>query len=217
MNKQSVLEWIARGRIVPVVRAGSADEALQAVDALLEGGIDVLEITMTVPGAVEVIRSLSERFGGQALIGAGTVLSPEDAAACVAAGARFLVSPGLDVATVRAAHAAGVPMMPGALTPTEVITAMRAGADMVKIFPASAVGGPKYLKALRGPLPDVKLLATGGVNATTAADYLAAGANALGVGAELVDMAALKAGDDAVITARAKELVAIVKAARAGR
>jgi 2-dehydro-3-deoxyphosphogluconate aldolase/(4S)-4-hydroxy-2-oxoglutarate aldolase len=203
--------------IVPVVRAASAELALRAAEAVLAGGISIFEITMTVPDAPAVIRALAARLGTRAVVGAGTVLDAEAAARCLDAGAAFIVSPGFDPATVAAAHARGVPAMPGALTPTEVIAAWKAGADMVKIFPASAVGGPKYLRALRGPLPDVKLLPTGGVNATTAADYIAAGAAALGVGSELVDPAALARGDDALLTTRARELVAAVAAARARR
>lgn len=205
--------------IVPVVRASSPELAVRAAEAVLAGGISIFEITMTVPDAVSVIRSLVARFRDRAVVGAGTVLDADAAGRCIDAGAAFIVSPGFDAATVAAAHARGVPAMPGALTPTEVITAVKAGADMVKIFPASAVGGPKYLRALRGPLPDVKLLPTGGVNASTAGDYIAAGAAALGVGSELVDPAALARGDDAVLTERARELVAAVRKARgvAGR
>jgi 2-dehydro-3-deoxyphosphogluconate aldolase/(4S)-4-hydroxy-2-oxoglutarate aldolase len=203
--------------IVPVVRAASAELALRAAEAVLAGGISIFEITMTVPDAPAVIRALAARLGSRAVVGAGTVLDAEAAARCLDAGAAFIVSPGFDPATVAAAHARGVPAMPGALTPTEVIAAWKAGADMVKIFPASAVGGPKYLRALRGTLPEVKLLPTGGVNATTAADYIAAGAAALGVGSELVDPAALARGDDALLTTRARELVAAVAAARARR
>ncbi len=182
---------------------------------MLAGGISVFEITMTVPGAVDVIRELCERFRGRALIGAGTVLNPDDALTCIDAGAQFIVGPGLNLATIAAAHAREVPAMPGALTPTEVITAWEAGADMVKIFPCGAVGGAKYLRALRGPLPQVRMLPTGGVSAVTAGDYIASGASALGVGSELIDPAALAAGDDHVLTERASELVAAVKAARA--
>jgi len=200
---------------VPVVRAPSAELAVRATDAVLAGGISVFEITMTVPGAVEVIRLLTQRLRGQALIGAGTVLTPEDALACIDAGAAFIVGPGLNLATIAAAHQRDVPVMPGALTPTEVITAWQAGADMVKIFPCGALGGAKYLRALRGPLPQVRMLPTGGVSATTAADYIAAGASALGVGSELIDTTALAAGQDRALTERAQELVAVVAAARA--
>jgi len=201
--------------IVPVVRAPSPELAIRAAEAVLAGGVSIFEITMTVPNATAAIRALVDKFGARAVVGAGTVLDAEAARACIEAGAAFIVSPGLDLATIAAAHERGVPMMPGALTPTEVITAWKAGADMVKIFPASAVGGPKYLKALRGPLPDVKMLPTGGVNAQTAGEYIAAGAAALGVGSELVDIAALGRGEDSVLTDRARELVAAVQTARA--
>jgi len=214
-EKAQVLRWITDVGIVPVVRAPSAALALRAVEALMAGGISVFEITMTVPGAVEVIRELAGRLRGQAIVGAGTVLTPDVARACLEAGAQFIVSPGLNPDVVAAARAANVAVMPGALTPTEVIAAVACGADMVKIFPCSAVGGPSYLKALKGPLPDVKLLPTGGVNANTALSYFEAGASAVGVGGELVDMKALQAGDDAGLTARARALVGIVRDARA--
>lgn len=213
-TKEELLKRLEQDVLVPVVRAPSAELATLAVEAILEGGISIFEITLTVPGAVEVIQNLRQRFGARALIGAGTVLSAEQAAACLDAGAQFVVSPGLDLATVELVKRRGAPIMPGALTPTEVITAWKAGADMVKIFPCSAMGGAKYLKALKGPLPQVKMLPTGGVNASTAHEYLAAGAAALGIGSELVDAQALAAGKVDVITARAKELVAAVSAAR---
>ena len=214
-KRESIRRYIEEIGVVPVVRAPSADLALRAAEAVLAGGISVFEITMTVPGAVDVIRELSERFRGRALIGAGTVLTPEDALMCIDAGAKFIVGPGLNLATIAAAHTRDVPMMPGALTPTEVITAWQADADMVKIFPCGAVGGAKYLRALRGPLPQVRMLPTGGVSVATAADYIASGASALGVGSELIDTAALAAGQDQSLTDRARELVAAVRAARA--
>ena len=215
MSRADVCRRIEAVGIVPVVRAPSPELAMRAAEAVLAGGISIFEITMTVPNATAAIRSLVDRLGDRAIVGAGTVLDAAAAHACIEAGAAFIVSPGLDLPTIAAAHERGVPIMPGALTPTEVITAWKAGADMVKIFPASAVGGPKYLKALRGPLPDVKLLPTGGVNAQTAGEYIAAGAAALGVGSELVDTAALVRGEDAVLTERARELCAAVAAARA--
>ena len=215
MSRAEICRRVEEVGIVPVVRAPSAELALRAAEAVLAGGISIFEITMTVPDAPAVIRTLVQRLGDRAVVGAGTVLDADAAHRCIEAGAAFIVSPGFDLATIVAAHERDVPIMPGALTPTEVITAWKAGADMVKIFPASAVGGPKYLKALKGPLPDVKMLPTGGVNASTAGEFIAAGASALGVGSELVDIAALKRGEDAVITARARELVAAVQAARA--
>lgn len=216
-EREELVKRIERGTLVPVVRAPTADLAVKAVEAILEGGISTFEITLTVPGAVQVIESLVKRFASRALIGAGTVLSAEQAAACIDVGAQFIVSPGFDAATVELVLRRGLPCMPGALTPTEVITAWKAGVDMVKIFPCSAMGGAKYLKSLKGPLPQVKMLPTGGVNATTVHEYLAAGAAALGIGSELVDAQALAAGKLDVITARAKELVDAVASSRALR
>jgi 2-dehydro-3-deoxyphosphogluconate aldolase/(4S)-4-hydroxy-2-oxoglutarate aldolase len=215
MTRAEVCLGIEEVGMVPIVRVASAKLAIRAVEAVLAGGVSIFEITMTVPDAIGVIRSLAGRFGGKAIIGAGTVLTAEDARACIDAGAQFIVSPGLDLPTIEAAHARDVPIMPGALTPTEVITAWKAGADMVKIFPCSAMGGAKYLRALRGPLPQVKMLPTGGVSLATVHEYIAAGAAALGIGSELVDPVALEAGGDATLTERARELVAAVRAARA--
>jgi 2-dehydro-3-deoxyphosphogluconate aldolase/(4S)-4-hydroxy-2-oxoglutarate aldolase len=213
----NVLERIREVGIIPVVRATSADEALAAVEAIRAGGIPILEITMTVPGAVQIIAGLARRIGGEALIGAGTVLDPETARACIDAGARFVVSPSLDVATIETCNTLDVPVFPGALTPTEVVTAWKAGADAVKVFPANAVGGASYLKSLKAPLPQIELIPTGGVNLKTVADFVAAGAFALGVGADLVDLAALRKGDAASITEKARQYVDAVAAARASR
>ena len=214
MKESEVTQRIEQLGIVPVVRAPSPELADRAIDALLEGGISVFEVTLTVPRATELILSLVQRLGGRAVVGAGTVLDPDEAERCIEAGASFIVSPGFDAGVVEVARRKGVAVMPGALTPTEVIRAWRSGAAMVKIFPCSAVGGAKYLKALRGPLPDVKLLPTGGVNLETAADYIRAGAAALGVGGELVDAAALKAGRTQELTNRARSLVQAVQSAR---
>lgn len=215
MNRAEVCRQIEEIGVVPVVRAPSPELAVRAVEAMLAGGISVFEITMTVPDAVEVIRTLVSRLGTRAIVGAGTVLSPSDALACIEAGAQFIVSPGLDLPTIEAVHRKEIPMMPGALTPTEVITAWKAGADVVKVFPCSAVGGAKYLRALRGPLPQVKLMPTGGVNLATVREYIEAGAVALGLGSELVDIGLLQAGQDAVLTSRARELSDAVHATRA--
>lgn len=214
MNHREVCESIERIGIVPVVRAKDPELAALAVEALLQGGISIFEITMTVPGAVELIGSLCQRYAGRAVVGAGTVLGVDQARACIDAGARFVVSPGLDLSTVEYCRSRDVPVMPGALTPTEVITAWKAGADMVKIFPCSAVGGAKYLKALKAPLPEIKLLPTGGVSLLTAHEYIAAGASALGMGAELVDVSAIQAGQANVVTQRARELVQVVNQAK---
>ena len=214
MTRAEVCRQIERVGLVPVIRAPSPELAVQAAEAILAGGVSVFEITMTVPDAPGVIRLLRARLGERALVGAGTVLDAAGARACIDAGAAFIVSPGFDAATVALAHEAGIAAMPGALTPTEVITAWKAGADVVKIFPASALGGASYLRALKAPLPEVKLMPTGGVNLSTVKDFLAAGAVALGVGSELVDMASLTAGRAEVLTQRATEFVAAVAAAR---
>lgn len=217
MTRGETCRWIEDVGIVAVVRAPSPEIAIRGVDALLTGGVSIFEITMTVPNAQSVIRLLAARFQDAALIGAGTVLSADDARVCVDAGAQFIVSPGLDLGTIDAAQSLNVAVAPGALTPTEVITAIKAGADMVKIFPCSAVGGAKYLKALKGPLPHVKLLPTGGISASNAHEFIEAGAAAIGIGSELVDIAALTEGRDAELSARARELVKAVAAARTAR
>lgn len=214
LTRAEVCRRIETVGLVPVIRAPSPELALRAAEAILAGGISVFEITMTVPDAPEVIRQLRARLADRALIGAGTVLDANGARACIEAGAQFIVGPGFDAPTLATAHEAGVAMMPGALTPTEVIAAWRAGADVVKIFPASAMGGASYLRALKGPLPQVPLMPTGGVNLGTAHDFLDAGAVALGVGSELVDVRALNEGRADVLTERARQFVAAVAAAR---
>lgn len=215
MSKDRVLAIIREVGIVPVVRAESADEAGRAIDAIRAGGVPVLEITMTVPGALHLIEDLARRFGQGAVVGVGTVLDPETARACILAGAQFVVTPTLNRDTIACCRRYGVPIVPGALTPTEVLTAWEAGADMVKVFPCSALGGASYIRALKAPLPQIDLVPTGGVNLDTAADFIKAGSAALGVGADLVDLKALRDGKAALITERAQKLVAIVKAARA--
>uniref|UniRef100_UPI002231C717 bifunctional 4-hydroxy-2-oxoglutarate aldolase/2-dehydro-3-deoxy-phosphogluconate aldolase n=1 Tax=Caldinitratiruptor microaerophilus TaxID=671077 RepID=UPI002231C717 len=195
-------------RVVAIVRAGSAEAALRAARAILEGGIRVLEVALTTPGGLEAIRALAGETDG-ALVGAGTVLDAETAVAAVRAGARFLVSPGLFPEVVRAGHRHGVPVLPGAATPTEIAAALEAGADLVKVFPASALG-PGFVRAVREALPQAPLVPTGGVGADNAAEWLRAGAAALGVGG------ALTRGDPAGIAARARELVAAVRAAASG-
>jgi 2-dehydro-3-deoxyphosphogluconate aldolase/(4S)-4-hydroxy-2-oxoglutarate aldolase len=214
MNAEYVKKRIIEIGIVPVVRASSSREAMLAVDAICSGGIPVAEITMTVPGAVEIIRELAKTRGSDVLIGAGTVLDAETAAQCLDAGAQFIVSPGLDVNTIELVAKRGSVIMAGALTPTEVITAWKAGADFVKVFPCGQVGGPKYIQALRGPLPNIPLVPTGGVNLTTAVDFILAGSAALGVGGELVQSSALKDGHPEIITDAARKFVELVKLGR---
>lgn len=214
MNKAEIVETIRDIGIIPVVRAQSADEAMVAIDAIREGGIPLLEITMTVPGAVGVIKQVSQRYGAEALVGAGTVLDGETARVCILAGAQFIVSPSLDLETIAVCRRYGVPVMPGALTPTEVVQAWSAGADFVKVFPAGALGGASYIKSLKAPLPQIELVPTGGVSLKTAGDFIKAGASALGVGADLVDVKAIREGQQLVITERAREFVRIVQEAR---
>ncbi len=214
MTKEEVRRRIIEVGICPVVRAQSPEQAVAATEAVCAGGIPVVEITMTVPGAVEVIAELSRTVSKDILVGAGTVLDAETAQRCIDAGAQFLVSPGFDLATVKLANAQKKLIMAGALTPTEVITAWNAGADFVKIFPCGNLGGAAYIKALKGPLPQVPMVPTGGVNMQTAADFIKAGAAALGIGGELVSAGALKSGNLALITETARQFVNIVREAR---
>ena len=214
MDKQKVRERIMEIGIVPVVRASSAGEACIAAEAVCQGGIPIVEITMTVPGAVELIRELVENCGSEVLIGAGTVLNSDAARRCIDAGAEFLVSPGLNLETVAFAAGEGKLIMAGALTPTEVMAAWDAGADFVKIFPCGQVGGAKYIKALKGPFPQIPFIPTGGVNLNTAAEFLEAGSVALGIGGELVQADALKANRPEIIVENARKFLAIVKHTR---
>jgi 2-dehydro-3-deoxyphosphogluconate aldolase / (4S)-4-hydroxy-2-oxoglutarate aldolase len=200
---------------VPVVRAATVEEAALAVEAIAAGGIPVVEITMTVPNAISVIREVAEQYGNKILIGAGTVTTEEQAESCLRAGAEFLVSPGFAASVLEVARAAGRLAIPGALTPTELMTAQNHGARLVKIFPCGNVGGAKYLKSLKGPFPNASLIPTGGVNAANAAEFINAGAFALGVGADLVDATALRTGNLQKITSAAQELVHAVNSARA--
>jgi len=215
MNKAEIIKHIEDLGLVPVVRASSADEAMQAIDAIKAGGVNVLEITMTVPGAVKVIEKVADKYGSDVLVGAGTVLDPETARACLLAGAQFIVSPALNLDTIAICQRYSAPVMPGVLTPTEVITAWSAGADLVKVFPCGSVGGASYVKNLKGPFPQIKIIPTGGVSLTTAADFIKAGASALGVGTDLVDVKAIREGNPQVVTDRAKQFLDIVREARA--
>jgi 2-dehydro-3-deoxyphosphogluconate aldolase/(4S)-4-hydroxy-2-oxoglutarate aldolase len=215
MDKQRVRERIIEIGIVPVVRASSPAEACLAADAVRQGGIPIVEITMTVPGALDVIRELVKNCGSDVLVGAGTVLNAESARRCIDAGAQFLVSPGLNLETVAFSAREGKLIMAGALTPTEVMAAWDAGADIIKVFPCGQVGGAKYIKALKGPFPQIPFIPTGGVNLNTAAEFLEAGCVALGIGGELVQADALKANKPEIIAENAKKFLAIVKHTRA--
>jgi 2-dehydro-3-deoxyphosphogluconate aldolase/(4S)-4-hydroxy-2-oxoglutarate aldolase len=217
MNREEIKKRITDIGVLPVIRASSSHEAKLAVEAVYDGGISVVEITMTVPGAIEIIRELSKSRGSDVLIGAGTVLDAEAAQRCLDAGAQFVVSPGLDLETMEFVLKQGKVMMPGALSPSEIVRAWKAGADFVKVFPCGSVGGAKYIKALKGPLPQIPMIPTGGVNLETAADFILAGSEALGVGGELVQTAALKAGKPEIIAEAARKFVEIVQQARASR
>jgi 2-dehydro-3-deoxyphosphogluconate aldolase/(4S)-4-hydroxy-2-oxoglutarate aldolase len=215
MKKEAVLSAIAEIGIVPVVRTENADGAIRAVEAIHRGGIRAAEITMTVPGAIRALEKLADEFGDRIVLGAGTVLDPETARACMLAGAEFLVTPSLNVATIEIAKRYSKLITPGALTPTEVLTAWQAGGDIIKIFPCSAVGGAKYIKALRAPFPQIKMMPTGGVNLETTGDFLKAGSCAVAVGGELIDSANIRAGRFEIFEERAKRfLEAIAKARR---
>ncbi len=211
MDKRKILQHMHELGLVPVLRATSAAEAMTIADAILAGGVNILEVTMTVPGAVHVIEQLANHHGDKLLLGAGTVLDAETARTCLLAGAQFIVSPALDVRTIELCRRYSAPIMPGALTPTEILTAWQAGADVVKVFPCSALGGAKYLKALQGPLPQIQIIPTGGVSLSTAEEFLAAGAFALGVGGDLVDAKAAREGRTSVITESARKYVDVVK------
>ena len=210
MQKSEVLHQLRTLGLLPVLRADSIDQALAFAEAIAAGGVTALEITMTVPGALQVMRKLAETRP-DLLIGAGTVLDPETARICILEGAQFVVSPALNLGTVEMCHRYSIAVLPGALTPTEIVTAWQAGADVVKVFPASAMGGAAYLKSVKAPLPQVELIPTGGVSLATAEHFLQAGAFALGVGADLVDPRAMAEGHPERVTETARKYLQIVK------
>ena len=215
MTRSSTLSTLRDVGIIPVIRADSGDAALAVVEALLGAGLAVAEITMTVPGAIEVISSVTKRFGDRVLVGAGTVTDAPTAQRAIDAGATFVVTPCLVSAVIDAARRADVAVLPGALTPTEVFEAHQQGGDMVKVFPAQSVGGAAYLRGLRGPFPKIPLVPTGGVTLDTVRDLFDAGAAAVGVGGELISRDALARRDYAAIGALAAQFLGAVRAARA--
>ncbi|HLJ26222.1 MAG TPA: bifunctional 4-hydroxy-2-oxoglutarate aldolase/2-dehydro-3-deoxy-phosphogluconate aldolase [Candidatus Angelobacter sp.] len=217
MTKAEVRERITSIGIVPVIRASSAEKAFLAVDALQNGGIPVVEVTLTVPGAERVIESLRKRFDGDLLVGAGTVLNAESAKRCLQAGAQFIVAPGFNAGTVAFVNSEEILIVAGGLTPTEILAAWESGSGLVKVFPCNAVGGPSYIKSLKGPFPQIPFIPTGGVNLQTAADFIRAGSEALGVGGELVPASALDSGKPEVITGLAKQFMQIVQEARSSK
>lgn len=203
MRKEDSLARLYETGVVAIMRANSSDQLLAAADAIKAGDVNAIEVTMTTPGALEVIRQAVARYGNEVLFGAGTVLDPETARAAILAGAQFVVAPSLNVATIALCRRYDVPVMPGAYTPTEILTAWEAGADIVKVFPAS-VGGPEYIKAVKAPLPQVKLMPVGGVDLDTTAAFIRAGSDVVAVGSALVDQKLLDARDYDTITARAR-------------
>jgi 2-dehydro-3-deoxyphosphogluconate aldolase/(4S)-4-hydroxy-2-oxoglutarate aldolase len=213
MPDSSDLTRVLETGAVAVLRAPSGEVLADVVEAILAGGIDCIEITFTVPKAHRVLEAVADRLGDRVLLGAGTVLDPETARVALLAGARFIVSPNVNVSTIEVCKRYTALAMPGAFTPTEILTAWEAGADIVKVFP-SEIGGPGYLKALRGPLPHVRLMPTGGVTLQTAADFLKAGACALGIGSSLVSAEAVKNRDLAGIERLARQFVAIIRQTR---
>jgi 2-dehydro-3-deoxyphosphogluconate aldolase/(4S)-4-hydroxy-2-oxoglutarate aldolase len=214
MTKEQVRQQILDVGILPVVRVSSSQLAITATEAVFAGGIPIIEVTMTVPNAIDVIAHLALALGNEVTVGAGTVLDAVTARRCIAAGAQFLVSPVFDAPTVKLANREHRLMIAGALTPTEIVAAWNGGSDLVKVFPCGNVGGPKYIKALKAPLPHVPLIPTGGVSLATAAAFIRAGASALGIGTELISESALASGDVIQITRTAQEFVAIVRDAR---
>src|SRR5881409_3994630 len=210
MSKEEQLRRVLDCGIVAVVRSPDGGQLVEVCRALADGGVTVVEITMTVPDALDVVRRVRAALGDRVLLGAGTILDPETARAALLAGAEYIVAPTLNLDVIRLCRRYDKLVMPGAFTPTEVLTAWEAGADVVKVFPADVVG-PAFFKAVRGPLPQVKLMPTGGVDLTTAAEFLKAGAVCLGVGGQLVEPRAVAAGDFARITQLARQYVAVVR------
>jgi 2-dehydro-3-deoxyphosphogluconate aldolase/(4S)-4-hydroxy-2-oxoglutarate aldolase len=213
-TKEKSLEKIRTVRLIPIVRTPSPEDASRAAEAVIAGGIGIAEITMTVPHALRVLEQVAEKFAGDVLLGAGTVLDPETCRAAILAGAEFIVTPALDPRVIEMARRYSKPCLPGALTPTEVVTAWQAGADMVKIFPCGPVGGPRYIKALKGPLPHIDMVPTGGVSLETAAQFIEAGSTAVAVGSELVDVKILQEGNLEVITERSKKFLEAIRSAK---
>jgi len=212
-GREAIVQSIERAGVVAVIRMKEPDKLRAVVDAIADGGIRALEVTMTVPGAVELIRRLVPTLPAGVVLGAGTVLDAETAARVIDAGAQFVISPVFKRTVIDACHAWGVAAMPGCFTPTEIFEAWEAGADVVKVFPATSLG-PGFFKDVRGPLPHIKLMPTGGVTLDNAGDWIRAGAVAVGIGTALLDAAAIAAGDFDVLRSNAARVVANVRSAR---
>lgn len=215
-SREKALCRIRELGVVPIIRVSTPENAFRAVEAVVAGGVSIVEVTMGVPNALRVMEHVVEKFGDSVLLGAGTVLDTETCRAALLAGAEFIVTPALDVKVIETARRYSKACVPGALTPTEIVAAWQAGADMVKVFPCAPVGGPQYLKSLRGPLPQIDFVPTGGVDLETTPEYIRAGAAAVAVGGELVSGKALREGKTEVITANARKFLEAVRSARAG-
>ena len=213
MKKEEILNWVVDRGVVAVVRLGSSGQLMEVAQAIKAGGVDVIEFTMTTPNALGIIEESARQFGGEVLLGAGTVLDSETARAAILAGAKFVVAPTLSRATMEMCHRYGVVAIPGAMTPTEILTAWEWGADLVKVFPAG-LGGPGYIKDILAPLPQVRLVPTGGVEPGNAAEFIRAGAAAVAVGSALVDKQAVAEGKFDILTERARQLAAAVREGR---
>jgi len=215
-DKASNIKLLIDGGVVPVVRAKSTNDAMKIVYAIKEGGINTVEITMTIPGAIGVMEEVAKKFGDEVLLGAGTVLDAETARTSILAGAEFVVSPCLNEDLIRICKRYAKMVIPGAMTPTEILKAWEMGADIVKVFPAGNLGGPEYIKAIKAPLPQILLNPTGGVNLENAAEFIRAGASIISVGSALVDKKAVAEGKFEVLTSKAKQFVEEIKKARGG-
>jgi 2-dehydro-3-deoxyphosphogluconate aldolase / (4S)-4-hydroxy-2-oxoglutarate aldolase len=214
MEKREVFNRMVSEGLIPVIRVASVTEAMDVADAIKEGGVTLIEITMSVPGALDAIKELTKKYKDDIIMGAGTLLDTETGRAALLAGAQFLVTPTLNLELIELAHRYSAVIVPGAATPTEILTAWNAGADMVKVFPAAQLGGPEYIKALRGPLPQVLYVPTGGVNLQNAGAFIKAGATALGAGGELVDKKAVKEKKFNIITENTRAFLKVIKEAR---
>jgi len=214
-DKERNLQDIIDCGVVAIVRVGSAQEVVEVCGAIAKGGVKPIEVTMTVPGAIDAIKEFKSAMKGEVLVGAGTVLDPETARAVILAGAEFVVSPNLNLKVIEVCHRYGKVVIPGTLTPTEILTAWEAGADIVKVFPAGAVG-PRYLRDIKGPFPQIRLTPTGGVNLENTPDFIRAGAVAVSVGTSLVDRKAVSERRYDIITENARKFVEAVRLARAG-
>jgi 2-dehydro-3-deoxyphosphogluconate aldolase / (4S)-4-hydroxy-2-oxoglutarate aldolase len=213
-SKEKALALILEVAVIPVVRVSTREQAICAVDGIIAAGITVVEITLTVPGAIQIIEDLVTKYGQKLLVGAGTVLDAETCRLALLAGAEFIVSPAFDARVLEVARTYGKICMPGALTPTEALVAWQAGADLVKIFPCNSVGGPSYIRSLKGPFPQIEIVVTGGVNLENVAQYLAAGVAAVGVGEIILEREVIEAGNVGGITVNARRFVEAIRSAR---